>query len=395
MGLFQEYVKANLTPDQLESARKAQLKTIGELRGTEAVTFAAKIGQTPVPVDTGIIYEDVLPFFDVLEGATGKRVSVILETPGGFGEVGRSIVERLHERFDWVEFIVPGTAMSTGTIMCLGGDEILMGPNSSLGPIDAQLFQDGKRFSADAFLEGFAAIKREVDANAGRLNPAYIPILQRISPGELQNAHNALEFARATVTEWLPRYKFRNWEKDGVPVSDERKRERAREIAENLSKQSNWHTHGRSLRIPDLKGLGLKITDFSSDGKLYEAIQRYFVLLRLTLDSGPVYKIYETVAATVAKRLQVQLNPPNVAQLAQLPQQIATAQINFACGQCGLEQHFQLDFEKNQPLQAGVSRFPNTSELACPRCGNKIDLGQMRAAAEQQFGKKALDPQPT
>ena len=79
-----------------------------------------------------------------------------------------------------------------------------------LGPIDAQIFYQGKRFSADALLEGMEKIKKEV-VDTGTLNRAYIPILQGISPGELQNAENALSFAKILVTQWLAQYKFRTW----------------------------------------------------------------------------------------------------------------------------------------------------------------------------------------
>jgi hypothetical protein len=33
----------------------------------------------------------------------------------------------------------------------MAGDEILMGPTSALGPVDAQILFQGKRFSADPF----------------------------------------------------------------------------------------------------------------------------------------------------------------------------------------------------------------------------------------------------
>jgi len=69
--------------------------------------------------------------------------------------------------------------------MAMSVDEILMGPASALGPIDAQMSWQGKRFSADALLEGLEKIKEEV-AGSGILNKAYIPILQGISPGEIQ-----------------------------------------------------------------------------------------------------------------------------------------------------------------------------------------------------------------
>src|SRR5437016_1422113 len=69
----------------------------------------------------------------------------------------------------------------------------------------------GKVFSADALIDGFEQIKKEV-AKEG-LNRAYIPILQGISPGELQSAKNAKSFAEVLVRQWLAEYKFRKWEK--------------------------------------------------------------------------------------------------------------------------------------------------------------------------------------
>lgn len=133
-GLFHEYIKRGLTPAQVEQERRAQLRRIGQLRNSAVLTYAARLTAMPVPAPTGILYDDILPFSDMLENCTGERIAVILETHGGVGEVGREMVELLHERFQHVSFIVPGTAKSTGTIMVLGGDEILMGAASSLGP---------------------------------------------------------------------------------------------------------------------------------------------------------------------------------------------------------------------------------------------------------------------
>ncbi len=395
MGLFKEYIEAGINGPQLDIARRAQLKRIGELRQSAVVTYAARIASLPQQVDISVSYDDILPFKDVLDGITGERVTVLLETPGGSGEVGRDMVELLHERFKHVTFLVPGMAKSTGTIMCLGGHEILMGPTSSLGPIDAQLLQDGKRFSADALLEGFKSIKEEVEKANGQLNSAYIPMLQRISPGELQNAQNALEFARATVADWLAKYKFSDWTKDGLPVSDDKKRDRARHIADELAKQSKWYSHGRSLRIPDLERLGLKIDDFSKNAELNDAVMRYHVLLRMTFEGGAVYKIYETPDATIAKRFQVPaLNPEQAANLFGAMQAAPTVQVEVTCTQCGAKSNVQLDFAPEQPLQPGSVRYPDQGTIPCPRCKSPIPLVPIRADIENRFGRKALTPQP-
>lgn len=395
MGLFKEYLAmgATLGP-QLDSLRRTQLARIGRALGSDVITYAARIAQLPPQVDISVTFDDVLPFTDVLNGLSGKRVTVVLETPGGFGEVGKNLVEILHDRFEHVTFLVPGTAKSTGTIMCLGGNEIIMGPASSLGPIDAQLSQDGKRFSADAFLEGFKSIKNEVDATK-QLNAAYIPMLQRISPGELQNAHNALEFARATVTDWLCRYKFADWKKNGVEVSDDEKRARARQIADELARQSKWFSHGHSIRIPDLTSLGLKIVDFSKDPELNDAVLRYQVLLRMTFESGPVYKLYESPAESIARRFEVPaVSPDLVGNLLGQMQAAPSVQVKLDCPNCKQANVFQLDFVPAQPLQPGSRRYPESGSSSCMKCGQLLNLAPPRAELENKLGRKALSPQP-
>jgi ClpP class serine protease len=151
-----------------------------------------------------------LPFTDQLSNLKGKGLDLLLETPGGSGEVAEDLVKAMRGQYEDVAVIVPGYAKSAGTIMAMAADEILMGPHSGLGPIDAQILYQCKRFSADALLEGMEKIKKEV-VDSGTLNRAYIPILQGISPGELQNAENALSFAKILVTQWLAHYKFRTW----------------------------------------------------------------------------------------------------------------------------------------------------------------------------------------
>ena len=109
-------------------------------------------------------------------------------------------------------------AKSAGTLIAMAADEILMEGMSALGPIDAQISWQGKQFSAQALLDGMEKIKQEVQAT-NNLNRAYVPILQNISPGELQNAQHALDFASDLVTDWLARYKFRDWNSTRARVS--------------------------------------------------------------------------------------------------------------------------------------------------------------------------------
>ena len=109
---------------------------------------------------------------DQLSSLEGDAADVVLETPGGSGEAAEDIVRLIRRRFESVGVIVPGTAKSAGTILALAGDEILMGPESALGPIDAQISQKGKVFSADALLAGMDQIKREISTSGTLSRPA-------------------------------------------------------------------------------------------------------------------------------------------------------------------------------------------------------------------------------
>ena len=124
------------------------------------------------------------------------------------------------------------------------------------------------------------------------MNRAYIPILQGISPGELQSAENALKFAKVLVTDWLARYKFKNWSTHsttGQPVTEEERRARAEEIAGELCNHRRWLTHERSIKIDDLEGMRLRITDYSRSPELADAIRRYHTLLQMTFATN-IYK---------------------------------------------------------------------------------------------------------
>src|SRR5882762_10076051 len=140
MGIYTEYLDrfSSGNFDELAAERKNQLKRISALRGRDVLVFAADINKS-IP-QISIDYSDLLPFTDQLSNLTGKQLDLILETPGGSGEVAEDLVKAMRGRYQDLAVVVPGYAKSAGTIMAMAGDEILMGPHSGLGPIDAQIF---------------------------------------------------------------------------------------------------------------------------------------------------------------------------------------------------------------------------------------------------------------
>ena len=174
MGIYSDYLNKQMSFEALTNERKEQLKRISEIRGRGVMVFASDVAKDcPNSID----YSDIVPFSDQLLTLPGDEVDIILETPGGFAEVVEDLVKLIRSRFNKVGIIVPGMAKSAGTIFTMAADEILMGTTSALGPIDAQMVSNGKRFSADAFLAGLDSIRKEAEEKK-HLDIAYIPILQ-------------------------------------------------------------------------------------------------------------------------------------------------------------------------------------------------------------------------
>ena len=69
---------------------------------------------------------------------SSKGLDLILHTPGGEVAATESIIDYLTKKFDDIRVIVPQLAMSGGTMIACASNKIVMGKQSSLGPIDPQ-----------------------------------------------------------------------------------------------------------------------------------------------------------------------------------------------------------------------------------------------------------------
>jgi len=382
MGIYSEYLDKSLDWPSLCAERKKQLNRIVELRGGRSiVTFAAALTKdAPINID----YDDRVPLLDQISNLAGEKIDIILETPGGLAEIVEDIVEYIRGKFVEVTMIVPGYAKSAGTIMVMAGDEILMESASALGPIDAQIFQGGKRFSAHAFLEGLEKIKEEVRSQ-GQLNRAYVPILQNISPGEIQNCENALKFAKTLVTKWLSEFKFKFWathSRAGTPVTLEEKVKRAEEVAETLCNHGKWLSHGRSITINDLRDMGLKIVDYGENPELCDAIRRYFTLLKMSFDTTNIYKIYETPNSQIYRFVTPQVLPGTP--------QPDFAIVEFECPKCKTKSKLQANLKSNVPNEKDTIPFPKDNIFICPACKTHNDVNAIRRQVESQTKRKMV-----
>lgn len=381
MGYYEEYLSRQISFEDMEKERKKQLKLVSEAHDNhDILVYAADLAHHP-GASTGIDYPDITLFSDQLSNLQGSKLDIILETPGGSAEVVEDLVSIVRHKYHDVSVIVPGWAKSAGTIFAMGADHILMGPGSALGPIDAQIPENGdKLISADEYIDGLEAIVQNTPVN-GPLNPAYIPILQHVTPGALQHFKNARELSKTLVIDWLLKYRFTSWQThkhSGKPVTDAERQARAKDVAEKLADNSAWLVHGRSINMTDLAQLGLEVEDFTKEPKLNEAIMRYHALLRINFDTANVFKIVETQFSQIY-RLTAVTGVPKSKPGAQT--------LEVECNQCHSKMMVQFNLNEKVALKEGFLKYPvDTNHLFCQKCHLDINLTDFRRQTEAKTG---------
>ncbi len=95
-GIYTEYLNRKFNSLQdLTTERKKMLQRISQLRGNrDILVYAADLKKNKAPIF--ISYPDILPITDQLSGLKGTAIDLILETPGGFGEIAGQIVRLIH-----------------------------------------------------------------------------------------------------------------------------------------------------------------------------------------------------------------------------------------------------------------------------------------------------------
>lgn len=394
MSLMNEYINRRLSGPDLESELLKLISEYNKLRGTYLFVYVAAIGKPipSVPLEQADFYliRDLLSVHKNLQ-----KVEVYLETPGGSGETAEEIVKFLRNNFDTVSFVVSGEAKSAGTIIVLSGDEILMTETGSLGPIDAQMRIGRSIVSAYDYIEWVEEKRREAEKQ-GQLNPFDATMIAQITPGELGSVFHALKFAEDLVIQWLIKYKFENWtvtETRKIPVTEEMKKQRAEEIARELTNHSKWRLHSRSIKIDDLEEIGLKVTRIDAEPRLADIVYRIQTVCRLLFESTTTFKIFATQDNKIF-RLATPVGAP-----IRIPEKLISAspdvvEIEQKCPQCGTLYRIYAKLTSDSQIDEDFARrgfmpFPKDPKISC-KCGFEIDLSGIKNQIEVQTGRKII-----
>lgn len=223
---------------------------------------------------------------EAVEELPEKRDSILflLDTGGGLIDVAERIATILRHHYKRVTFVVPGEAMSAGTILVMSGDSIYMDYASTLGPIDPQIqAPSGNWVPALGYLEQYNRLVKK--SEEGELTSAELSyLIENFNPAELYQYEQERELSIALLEEWLATYKFKNWKKtesSGTKVTQQMRKDRAADIARKLNETNRWHSHSRGIPMAVLRrDLKLLIDDLAEDAELGPAVHGYYHLLK-------------------------------------------------------------------------------------------------------------------
>ena len=125
------------------AARTRKLRGLQRDRGTVVITIIHRqeqIGLLGVPLVRFIDIDDSEAVLRAIRLTPDDTpIDLVLHTPGGLVLAAEQIAHAVRDHPAKVTVFVPHYAMSGGTLIALGADEIRMDPQAVLGPVDPQL----------------------------------------------------------------------------------------------------------------------------------------------------------------------------------------------------------------------------------------------------------------
>lgn len=268
--------------------RRQYLADLNKYTGNDTIVYAASFPCSIPGVSSSVLsigLNDIQGFMTCLNGLKSENLDLIIHSPGGSLEATEQLVQYLRAKYNHIRAIVPQNAMSAATMLACACDEIIMGKQSAIGPIDPQMTltrPNGIAYTlpAHSILADFTRAKDEI-AKTPDAAKVWIPKLLEIPNGFLDLCTKTIEISKAKVAEWLDAYMFKDSQKKG------------QEIANWLGDFNEHKTHGRPINYKLARDKGLRITLLEDDQILQDKVLSVYHATLVTFDVAPCVKIIE------------------------------------------------------------------------------------------------------
>jgi len=261
--------------------RRKYLKKLSQHTNRNVIAYYSGWLQKPNAPNLSINDNDKNGLMNAIHGLDYSRgLDLVLHTPGGETAATESIVDYLRRIFGVnIRAIIPQLAMSAGTMIACSCKEIIMGKQSSLGPIDPQIMG----IPAHGILEEFKQAAEEIKLDQSKM-AVWQPIIAKYPPAFIGECQKSMQWSEKATKEWL---------ESGMFEGDTNKTAKADKVVAELANHALTLSHARHLSIEKCEQIGLKIVQLEQDSRLQDAVLSVHHSFMLTFDSTPAVKIIE------------------------------------------------------------------------------------------------------
>lgn len=263
----------------VDLVRRKYLKNLSDYTGRNTIAYYSSFLDKSNAPNTDINDSDLTGYMNAIHGLDcSKGLDLILHTPGGDPSSAEALVNYLRSKFDTdIRVIIPQIAMSAGTMLACSGKCIIMGKQSSLGPVDPQ-FNGIPAYNIE---QEFKEAKDDLANNPQ--NATYWAIkLQQYPAAFMKTALDAIELSSQLIREWLSTCMYTKNEMDKV-----------NNIVDSLNEHDISKTHGRHFNIDFCKSIGLIVNAMEEDNNLQDLILSVHHAYMITMSGTDVVKIIE------------------------------------------------------------------------------------------------------
>lgn len=255
--------------------RQEYFNTISSITGRNVIAYYSGWLKYPQAPNISINELDKNAFMEVVYGLDrSKGLDIILHTPGGELAATESIVTYLKRMFNNnIRAIIPQISMSAGTMMAMSCQSIIMGEQSSLGPIDPQL----GGIACQAVLDEFKDAVKQISQEPSSLGLWQV-IISKYDPTFLTACQNAITWSGKLATQWLTEVN------PNINV---------KKVLDAFFNHRHSFSHAKHMSKGECKNAGLPIVDLENDQNLQDAVLSLHHCFMIFFDKFLVSKAVE------------------------------------------------------------------------------------------------------
>lgn len=201
---------------------------------------------------------DVDRLYEVVMEVDTAPFDLMIETRGGDTDAAEAMISVLMSAKHKFRAIIPNTAKSNGTLLCLASEELVMGPTSELGPIEPLVENiPASFFSSTETDKDYAVLKF--------------------------HAEHALNQTKVVAARALKYCMLKGAEQQ----------EKIQSVIEALCGRVHFPSHGSVIDASQAEELGLNVTYLRNNDDIWSRIWLLYCMLRHDTQIRNIQKVFE------------------------------------------------------------------------------------------------------